>query len=163
MDPQTLITIKELLVPMASAFTLVSVGISSWLALRQYRLKLKSEQVENDIKLVKTFCELLYLAHARTEGMYSEYIDKLFEKDIISKADFQQLNLRQKIETTGFATPVGLASQEAAIAAIATLGLRHDMLTDASLQALASLAVAIQPPSDEQAILKRQQELISTR
>lgn len=137
--------IKELLVPIAMSVTLLSVAISSWLALRQYRLKLRSEKIENDIKLVKAFSELMNLAHARSQTTYSEkFLDKLFEKEIISNADFQGLDLGQKIQTAALTIPVGLAAQTAAIAAVATLGLRHDVLKDASIQALESLGAVPQ-------------------
>lgn len=144
MDLKLINDIKELLVPIATAVTLLSVAISSWLALRQYRLKLKSEKVENDIKLIKAFCELLNLAHARSQTAYSEkFLDKLFEKEIISKDDFEQLDLNQKIDRTALVVPVGSAAQDGAIAAIAALGLRHGVLKDASIQALESLATGI--------------------
>jgi hypothetical protein len=82
--------------------------------LRQYRLKLKSEKIENDIKLIKAFCDLLNLAHARSLTNYSEkFLDKLFEKEVISKADFDKLDLNQKIEKTALITPVGSAAQDA--------------------------------------------------
>jgi hypothetical protein len=149
MDLKLINDIKELLVPIATSVTLLSVAISSWLALRQYRLKLKSEKIENDIKLIKAFCDLLNLAHARSQTNYSEkFLDKLFEKEIISKADFDQLDLNKKIEKTALITPVGSAAQDAAIAAVATLGLRHDVLKDASIQALASLIVSIPEKKD---------------
>ncbi len=143
-DLTTIHDIKELLVPIATSVTLLSVAISSWLALRQYRLKLRSEKIENDIKLVKAFSELLNLAHARSQTTYSEkLLDKLFENEIISDADFQGFDLGQKIQTAALTVPVGLAAQAAAIAAVATLGLRHDVLKDASIQALESLVGAV--------------------
>ena len=136
--------IKELLVPIATSVTLLSVAISSWLALRQYRLKLRSEKIENDIKLVKAFSELMSLAHARSQTTYSEkFLDKLFEKEIISNADFQGFDLGRKIQTAALTVPIGLAAQTAAIAAVATLGLRHDVLKDASIQGLESLVGAV--------------------
>jgi hypothetical protein len=104
--------IKELLVPIATSVTLLSVAISSWLALRQYRLKLRSEKIENDIKLVKAFAELLNLAHARSQTTDSEkFLDKLFENEIISNADFQGFDLGQKIQTAALTVPVGLAAR----------------------------------------------------
>ena len=149
MDITLINGIKELLVPIATSVTLLSVAISSWLALKQYRLKLKSEKIENDIKLIKAFCDLLNLAHARSQTTFSEkFLDKLFEKEIISKADFEELSLDQKIDKTALIVPVGSAAQDAAIAAVATLGLRHDVLKDASVQALTSLAASIPQKKD---------------
>jgi hypothetical protein len=144
MDLKVISDIKELLVPVATSVTLLSVAISSWLALRQYRLKLKSEKIENDIKLVKAFCDLLNIAHARSQTIYVEsYLDKLFEREIITKADFHGLNLDKKIQSGAVILPIGAAAQDAAIAAVATLGLRHDVLHEASIQALSSLVDAV--------------------
>lgn len=149
--------IRELFsVPVATSVTLLSVAVSSWLALRQYRLKLKSQKVENDIRLVKAFCDLLNIAHARSQTIYSEkFLEKLVEKDVLSKADFEgldvdkkRLDLEKKISTAALITPIGSAAQDAAIAAVATLGLRHSVLKEASVQALASLATSIPQKKD---------------
>ena len=141
MDPALIGTLKDLLIPISGSVTLLSVAISSWLALRQYRLKLKSEKVENDIKLVRAFSDLVNLAHARSHTAYSDrFLDALFEKGVITSSDFEGLTLAEKLGHTALIVPVGAASQDAAITAVATLGLRHDVLADASIQALESLA-----------------------
>jgi hypothetical protein len=65
--------VREWLLAGSGSITLLSVAISSWLALRQYRLKLKEEErlsvsarTETDIKLVKAFGELMDIAHGRS-------------------------------------------------------------------------------------------------
>jgi hypothetical protein len=112
--------------------------ISSWLALRQFRLKLQSEKVEQDIKLTKTFSEIMNIANGRKDEILSEkYIEKLFEKGIISKDNYDKI-----IKTPDFAIftiPVGSAAQDAAIASIASLGKRHEVLKDSAIQGLESL------------------------
>lgn len=83
------------------------------------------------------------IAHARGE---TEISDKLIEH-IISKLnniydDNERNKIKKIIDQTVFLTkPIGLASQNAAIAAIYSLGIRYDFLFDAAYQGLKTLNI----------------------
>ena len=87
--------LSDLLVPITTIITLLSVSIGIWISLRQYRLKVKEEirisktaQSENDIKLLSLFSETIDIANGRKAHIISETVlEKLFEKGIISKED----------------------------------------------------------------------------
>ncbi|WP_143080062.1 hypothetical protein [Hymenobacter arizonensis] len=55
-------------------------------------------------------------------------------------ASGNNLNFVDLLSQAVISIPVGVASQDAAIAAIATLGKRHDVLLQASIQGLESLS-----------------------
>ena len=142
--------IREWILVLSGSITLLSVAISSWLALRQYRLKLKEEEracasarVEADIRLVKAFSELMDIAHARSGQVLSEKtVESLFSQKAISQSELADPEaLSRKLATAAvFTLTVGLAAQDAAIAAIAVLGARHEVLRQPAIQALESLA-----------------------
>jgi hypothetical protein len=130
---------KEWILVGTSALTLVSiaigavsVAISSWKALKEYRLKLAAEaraansaKAETDVRLLKAFTELMDLANGRGGYVVSEKaIEELFKNRVFTESDFNNLeSVKKRIgEFPIFTLPVGSASQDAAIAAIATLG-----------------------------------------
>lgn len=130
---------KEILIPFASAFALISVAIGVWLSLQQYSLKLKSEKVEADIKLMTLFTEIMSIAHARGGYTLSEKaIEKIFDNNILSPQDLKNpYDLNKKLADIAIlTTPVGIAEQDAAIAAIAKLASRHPVLKDVALEGL---------------------------
>jgi hypothetical protein len=140
--------LKEWILVASGSIALISASISSWLALREYRVKLQaetraanSEKAESDVRLLKAFTELNDVANGRGGYEVSEkLIDELFKSEIFTKAEFADLeSLKKRIgEFPVVYLPVGGAAQDAAIAAIATLGLRHEVLREAALQALES-------------------------
>lgn len=142
--------LKDWILVVSGSITLLSVAISSWLALRQYRLKLKEEErlsasarTETDIRLVKAFTELMNVAHGRSGHVLSEKtVESLFSRNAITEEELADPKaLSRKLETAAvFTLPVGFAAQDAAIAAIATLGARHQVLWGPAVQALRSLA-----------------------
>src|SRR5437588_4826241 len=142
--------LKDWLVPVSTCFTLVTVSVGVWRSLKEYRLKLKAEarlnystQVETDIRLLTLFTEIMNIAHARGGSAVSEKaIEKMFDKGILKEEDFANLQLlNQKLETVSVLNlPVGLSAQEAAIAAIATLAKRHDVLRAPATEALNSIS-----------------------
>ena len=93
----------------------------------EIRLK-KTAEVESQIKLLELFSKLMDVAHARSEYHFSEtiagHIASSDEKDY-SKAIV--------------CFPVGAASQDAAIAAIAQLASQHEVLKAPALQGLESI------------------------
>jgi hypothetical protein len=150
--------VKEWILVGTSALTLVSiaigavsVAISSWKALKEYRLKLEaearaanSEKAETDVRLLKAFTELMDLANGRGGYIVSEKaIEELFKHEVFTKADWGDFaSGKKKIgEFPVIYLPVGSAAQDAAIAAIATLGERHEVLKEAAIQALESAKV----------------------
>jgi len=133
---------SEILIPLSAAFFLISSGVGIWLSLEQYRLKLSSEKTESDIKLMTLFTKLMNIAHARSGYVVSEKtIEKLFDQEIVDKEDAKDLKvLNQKIQEAAILNlPVGDAEQDAAIAAIAKLANRHEVLKDVAVEALRSI------------------------
>ena len=141
--------LREWLLVVSGSVTLVSVSISSWLALRQYRLKLKEEErlsasarTETDIKLVKAFGELMDVAHGRSGHVLSEkVVEFLLAHNFVLESELSDpAAVGHKLEAIAVLTlPVGRGSQEAAIAAIAALGHRHDVLRELASLGLESL------------------------
>jgi hypothetical protein len=141
--------LREWILAISGAASLITVSIGIWKSLAEYRLKIKAEnritessRTESDIKLIKHFTEIMDIAHARSGYVVSEtIIEKLFEKNIITTADFQNLEiLNQKMEDAAILTyPVGVAAQDAAIASIAELAIRHEVLRKPALQALETI------------------------
>jgi hypothetical protein len=135
----------------SGSITLLSVAISSWLALRQYRLKLKEEErlstsarTETDIKLVKAFGELMDVANGRSGHVVSEKtVEFLLARKFVSDEELlDPTSVGRKLEAAAvFTLPVGRGAQDAAIAAIATLGARHEVLRVLALQGLPSLKI----------------------
>lgn len=146
--------LREWVLAISGSFTLLSVAISSWLALRQFRLKLKEEErlsssarTETDIKLVKAFGELMDVAHGRSGHVLSEKaVEFLLARNVVTDKDLSDpAAISDKLGTAAvLALPVGRASQEAAIAAICALGVRHEVLRELAAQALQSLR-AVRP------------------
>ena len=133
--------LKDWLLPISSAFGIVTVAVGARVALREFALKAKAEvrlaesaRVEADIKLVKAFNDLMDVAHARGPSVLVS--DKLFEA--LAK-QFPALTPVQAKELAIVTMPVGMASQDAAIAGVAALGLRHELLKPMAVQALRSL------------------------
>ena len=144
------ILIKDICIPVASVVGIISTSIGVWLALKGYRIKVSSETrlnksagVEADINLLKLFSELMGIAHARGTYQVSEKaIEMLLQPDTIRSLVMagRDINITDLISQAVISIPVGVASQDAAIAAIATLGKRHDVLLIASIQGLESLS-----------------------
>ena len=140
--------IEKYIIPISKVATLLSVIVGIFLAYGQYRLKVRSEirlrdsaEAENDIKLINLFSETFETAHARNSSLASEKIlEKLFDKNFITIADLGNSQiLEQKLRIATIILPVGRASQEAAIAAIADLGIKYKVLRQAALTGLLSL------------------------
>jgi len=140
--------IKDWLVPISSSFALISTAVAVWIALRDYGLKLQAEirlshssQVEADVQLLKLFTEIMNLAHGRGPTLLSEKAVEFLLKDRSLTEVIKDSNKLSDVIRDGaaLALPIGGAAQDAAIAAIATLGRRHEILKKVSIQALESL------------------------
>ena len=140
-------TLKDWLVPVSTFVTLITASIGGWLALREYRLKVKAEirltqsaELEADIKLLKLFTEIMTIAHARGGTQVSEKaIEKLLSPEIVKALGLSVPDIRGVIENAVINLPVGVAAQDAAICAIWVLGNRHEVLKPVAIQALKSL------------------------
>lgn len=94
--------------------TLFSVSFGVLLAVNQYSLKAKAEKVEREVRLITLFSKLMDIANARGEPFV----------------------VNNGIKNA----PIGVAAQDAAIAAIFTLGNKYnDILGSAAKQGLESL------------------------
>lgn len=151
-------TLKEWILVGTGFVSLVSVAATAIWAIREFGLKQKAEaraakkeEAETDVRLLKAFTELMDIANGRGGYEVSEkIIEEVFKSDIFTKADLVDLvSGKKKIgEFPVIYKPVGLPSQHAALAAIATLANKHEVLREASIQALES-ATTCNPPIKE--------------
>lgn len=139
--------LKDWLVPVSTFVTLITGSIGGWLALREYRLKVKAEirltqsaELEADIKLLKLFTEIMNIAHAHGGTQVSEKaIEKILSPEVFKELGLSWANIRAEIANAVIILPVGTAAQDAAICAIWVLGNRHEVLKPVAIQALKSL------------------------
>ncbi len=131
----------EFLMPLSIAFFLTSTAIGIWLSLEQYRLKIKSEKAEVDVKLMTLFTKIMSIAHARGGYQVSDsVIEKLFEYGALNKDSIKDIeNLKEVFKSAILTLPVGVAEQDAAIAAIAKLADRHEQLREVAIEGLNSI------------------------
>jgi hypothetical protein len=143
--------LEELLVPLSGFVALGSIAISSWLAVLGYRLKLESEKrlndastIQSNVILLKSFIQMMLIANSRYDPILSEkVIDNLFQNKIITAEDYQNNEkiafAKEKLETSLIIPHYGIASQEAAIGAIYSLGKDNPILLDAAIGGLTSI------------------------
>lgn len=146
-DAKEWVLIAAAVVTMLSiAGGVVSFSVATVFALIEYRLKLRtekraaaSEQAQTDVRLVQAFTELMNVANGRGGYVTSEkIIEELFNRQVFTEAHFSDWRQFQAQlgEFPVIYLPVGLASQDAAIAAAATLGLKYDVLKEPANEAL---------------------------
>ncbi len=124
----------------ASIGAVITSGVTLARFLKELRLKAQAEKrlaesatIENQIKLVKLFTELMNLANARGNSELSEKaVEILLQRD-------RGADVETALKTAVVIMPVGAATQDAAIAAIAELGATHAVLRACAVQALESL------------------------
>ncbi|TMK34110.1 MAG: hypothetical protein E6G58_12245 [Actinobacteria bacterium] len=100
----------------------------------------ESAQVESDARLLATFVELMGKAHARGATTLAE---SATEAIISSGGPLAPKDLKELNDLVGAAVavhPVGAAEVEAAIAAVAELGIRHPLLLEPALAGLSQIA-----------------------
>lgn len=151
-------TLKEWILVGTGFVSLVSVAATSVWAIREFGLKQKAEaraakkeEAETDVRLLKAFTELMDIANGRGGYEVSEkIIEELFKHKVFTEQEWGDLkSLKDRIgEFPVIYKPVGLPSQHAALAAIATLANKHDVLEEAAIQALQSAATT-NPPIKE--------------
>ncbi|PTN13309.1 hypothetical protein [Nitrosomonas aestuarii] len=149
MDPNE---IKDWLIPIASFVGIISTSAGVWLALKEYRLKLKAEQrlaesarAETDIRLFTHFTDILEVATGRRrDPVYSKEVAEKVLKTLRIEPDdenFDYRALREKIAKAALLQSwVGNSSSDAAFASITTLAQRHKVLVPSTIQALESFS-----------------------
>jgi hypothetical protein len=146
--------LKDWIVTISASFTLISVAVGIWMALREYRLKLRAErrleksaEIEAEIRLQKHFTELMVVANGRSGYHVSENAVEYLLSDLKTgksePPDLKTLNQAFR-DLAILRLPVGSAAQDAAVAAIASLTNRHEILRAVGIQALESL---VDPPT----------------
>lgn len=146
--------IKEWILTISAAVSMISVGVGIIVAGLQYRLKLKEEErlafssrAEVDVRLVKAFTELMDIAMARRHTASSEkVVEELFKLGVINKEDFNedfdnlQTGSTKLSQYSAIILPVGQAVQRAAIAAIASLAKTYPVLRGPAIEGLENIA-----------------------
>jgi hypothetical protein len=120
------------LVPLA---TVGAATIAAIPVYRQFKLRVSEEnrlavanRAELDVRLLTLFAELMGKAHARGPSMLSEStVTKIVEQQG-SLAPTSLSELKDLLEACTVVYPVGAAEQDAAIAAIAELGCKYEVL-----------------------------------
>jgi hypothetical protein len=138
------------LVPVTAALSLISTSIAIWTGILAYRLKAKAERrmrdasnAKIDVDLSKLFTDIGWVAHARDESAISEHlvqaaIGSPIVTNLIQQGQFDKA--RRLIEQLAVLhTPVGVASQNAAIQSLAVLGKKYDVLKEPARAALLSI------------------------
>ena len=118
---------------MISTFTVSVFGIyktANVLKLKfEAELRLKNSfEIESEIKLLDLFSNVMDTAHARRGSHFSETIAKKISEDA--------KGVVPSYSAAMVSYPVGSASQDAAIAAIGELGLKHKILRNPALKGL---------------------------
>lgn len=115
-------------------FGVLAVVVTAAVGLREYALKARAQRAETDIGLAKLFAELLPLANARGPIHVSEAaIQALFAKG----EEFYGEELAKRV---AFTTPLGAATQAAAIGSLGYLGTSYASLYQPARAAIESLA-----------------------
>ena len=160
--------IKDWLIPISGFVSLITLAIGSWLAVNEYLLKVDIEkrlkntaQIESNIQLLTLFSKMMLIANSRYDPILSEkVIEGLFQKGIISAEDYDDENkefpiARKKLDTALLTPAYGLASQDAALAAVYKLGKDNEILREASIEGLSSVKSYIGEKSAKYLVLEK--------
>lgn len=162
--------LKEWILIVSASVSMIAVAIGIWMSLREYRIKLQAErrqqrsaEIEAEIRLQTLFSELMKIANGRSGYQVSERaVDFLLQHLKADSGDINIANLNRTIEELAILTlPVGSASQDAAVAAIAALTLRHEELEEPGLRALESLCNPVTSKHAEAYLKKVRDALLS--
>ena len=154
------------LVPLA---TVGAAAIAAIPVYRQFKLRVAEEnrlavanRAELDVRLLTLFTELMGKAHARESSMLSEStITKIVEQQgPLSPSSLSELKELLKACTVVY--PVGSAEQDAAIAAIAELGFKYEVLRFPAERALEEIK-SFKPDAAEYALNRLRRSEAATR
>jgi hypothetical protein len=141
--------VKEWILTVSASVSMIAVAVGVWMSLKEYRLKLQAEgrqqrsaEVEAEIRLQTLFSDLMNIANGRSGYQVSEKTAEFVLQNLKPpNGEIDLASLNQAVEDGAILTlPVGSAAQDAAVAAIAGLTLRHKELREAGLRALESLS-----------------------
>lgn len=145
--------LKEVLIPISTIVTLLSISVGSLIAVFAYRLNLRAEarlkesaKAEIDVKLLELMVNLIQKANGRSGYEIShDTIRKILDSEQIEKLDFLESGnnkvLNQILQDSAILTlPVGSAEQYFSIKAIGELGLQHNFLKSISLASINELS-----------------------
>lgn len=148
-------------VQIATAISLLATAVAAVVTLREYRLKVAAErrqqesaQAEIDVRLLQLFVETMRIAISRGDSHVSEKcIEQLFEREMITEQDLENPDeFLRKLRACSFDVPTGAASQAAAIAAIAVLAKRYEILRQPARAGLESMLKTDGRPEAEKAL-----------
>lgn len=147
---------KDFVLAISGSVSMIAVSVGVWFALREYRIKLQAEarlqrsgEIESEIRLQTLFVELLKIANGRSGYQVSEKTAEFVLQHVSDRVGKSSsiADLHKAVEDAAIITlPVGAASQDAAVAAIAALALRHHVLEKPALRALESLSAGAEVP-----------------
>jgi len=141
--------LSRVIIPLTGLLGIIGSSVAVIITLRQIKLKsieqtenLRNQNIESEIKLVKLLTEIMDIAHSRGETEISrEIIEHIIAKTKNIDDETERSKMVKIINETAFLTkPKGLAAQDAAIAAIYTLGINHKVLFEPALKGLESLS-----------------------
>jgi hypothetical protein len=155
--------LREWLLTLSGSATLLSLALSVWLGVQQYRLKLKAEerlarstQAETDLRLLNAFVALIQDAASTGRYEVSETLIRfLIDSGHLSAADLKDpVAYRQKIaDGATVAVTVGLTHSRMACLAIGVLARRYEFLRELGILALESKRIAENDPDVVQMML----------
>jgi hypothetical protein len=130
---------QKWIVIVSGCLSILSVAAGILLKFMAESRLLDAQKVESDIKLLKLFTDLMDVAHSRVStGSSEKLLQVALEKQELVQAVID--NRLTIAHLSALSRPVGIASQDAAIAAVAELGRRHETLYAAAVQALRTLS-----------------------
>jgi hypothetical protein len=138
--------VKDLLPVLVPLATVGAATIAAIPVYRQFKLKVAEEnrlavanRAELDVRLLTLFTELMGKAHARGLSILSEStVTKIIEQQgSLSPSSLSELV--ELLEACTVVYPVGTAEQDAAIAAIAELGGKYELLRFPAERALETI------------------------
>jgi len=166
-----LAAIKDWIVALSGSVSMLAVALGIWMSLREFRLKLRAEarqqqsaDVESDVRLQTLFSELMKTANGRSGYQVSEKaVEFLLQNAKSSSGQVDIPTLNRAIENLAvLRLPVGSAAQDAAVASIAALTLRHKSLEQPGIRALEALCKPVTSRTAEET-LKEVQKTLAAR
>lgn len=131
----------------APVATVLAAAIALRPAYLQYKAKIREDvrlteasRAEADIRLLELFTHLMAKAHARGNGIVVGEAVTAILADQSTLKPSSIADVEEVLQSCTVTLPVGAAEQEAAIAAIAELGCRYDVLYRPALAGLENIA-----------------------
>jgi len=139
--------VSELVLFATPIATVAAAAVAAIPVYRQYRFQVaesgrlaEATRAEVDVRLLTLFVSLMGKAHARGDSGVSESAVQAALAPGSPFAPATPDELTEIVEHARYTLPVGFDEQEAAIAAVAELGVRYDVLRTPALVGLRGLA-----------------------